>query len=422
MKKQQILYLCHRIPYPPNKGDKIRSYNQVRFLSEHADVDLVTLADDPGDLAHESVLTQMCRRVEVFSLNRHLAKIRGMWELATGRSISQGYFYHPGFQQTVDAWVSSTPYDAIVCFSSPMAGYLLKGMPEYQKHPKYRNRSPARFIMDFCDLDSDKWRQYARQASFPMNFVYNAEGKRLLAFEKKIARAFDHSVFVSRAEADLFVKAFPGAGQVGVIPNGVDFDSFSPDRVTPVETTGAPMLMFPGAMDYHANVEGVCWFVREIFPQVRQQVPDAVFYIVGSNPVQKVRDLEKTPGVIVTGFVADIRQYYRAADLCVIPLTIARGVQNKVLEAMAMEKPVVSTSVAVQGISASHGRDLVVADAPGQFARDTVRLLQDRDHADAYGFAARQFVRNHHDWDQILKMFYATLFMTGEGSTDEIHL
>ncbi len=407
MKKPKILYLCHRIPYPPNKGDKIRSYNQVRFLAKHADLDLITLADDPEDFVHESILAEMCRRVKVFPLKKFPAKVRGILNLLKGRSISQGYFYHPDFEQAVDAWILSESYDAVICFSSPMAGYLMKIISDSELPPS------TRLIMDFCDLDSDKWLQYAGKSSFPMNFVYRVEGRRLLAFEKMVSKAFHHSVFVSATEADLFLKAFPRADHLTVVPNGVDYSYFDPEQVAPFEAENHPMLMFSGAMDYYANVEGVSWFVKEIFPRIRKEFPGAKFYIVGSNPDQKVKDLEHQPGVSVTGFVEDIRQYYKAADLCVIPLTIARGVQNKILEAMSMEKPIVTTSMAVQGIEATSGKELLVADTSEDFARIAIRLLKNPGMANDYGIEARRFIRKNHDWNSILELFYSTLFRPG---------
>ena len=406
MKKLKILYLCHRIPYPPNKGDKIRSFHQVRFLAEQADIDLITLADDPADLAHRTALAKMCRRVAVFPLNRLSATLRGGWQLLRGRSISQGYFYHPDFEQTVDEWTSSESYHAIVCFSSPMAGYVMKKTGEIP--------SSTRLIMDFCDLDSDKWLQYSRKSPFPMSAVYRVEGRRLLAFEKQVSKAFLHSLFVSAAEAELFKKVFPGAGGVSVVPNGVDFDYFDPSRVTAVETKNRPMLMFSGAMDYYANVEGVCWFAREILPGIRRKFPGAGFCIVGSNPDPRVTALAREPGVTVTGFVDDIRQYYKSADICVVPLGIARGVQNKVLEAMSMEKAVVSTSVAIQGNRAVSGRDLVVADGAEEFSDAVIDLLNNRPEAERYGIAARGYVREHHDWQRILERSYLPLFFNDQ--------
>ncbi|MBF0468398.1 MAG: TIGR03087 family PEP-CTERM/XrtA system glycosyltransferase [Desulfamplus sp.] len=402
--RKKILYLAHRIPYPPNKGDKIRAYNEVKYLAESHAVDLLCLADNPDDIKYKESLQQLCRQVKVFPLNTIAGKIRGVIGLVTGRTISEAYFYKKAFQSLFDLWVFQNNYDAIICFSSPMAEYVFKSTA--------LNRL-ARFpelIMDFCDLDSDKWVQYSRTAPFPMNLVYGVEGKRLLNYETKINLFFDRSVFVSEIERDLFISYFPDAKKLEVIPNGVDYDYFSPEEsnlygrqeANQPPQLNSQMLMFSGAMDYHANKDGVKWFCREILPLIRKAFPNVTFYIVGSNPAGDIRQLAQEKSVVVTGFVEDIREYYRAADICVIPLCIARGVQNKVLEAMSTAKPVVTTSIAVQGIGAIPGRDLIVEDNPRAFAQAVIDLLHDRGKMAILGENGRGYVLKHHDWNKNL--------------------
>jgi len=393
--KKKILYLCHRIPYPPNKGDKIRSFNEIKFLSENNTIDLITLADDPGDLKYVKNLKKYCRQVKVFPLNKNFAKIKGFLSLITGQSISQGYFYQKRFQNMFNRWTSSEKYDVLIGFSSPMAEYVFKSENKIQKIAKT-------LVMDFCDLDSDKWNQYALKTTFPLNIIYKKEAVRLLQFEKKINKIFTKSIFVSHKEAELFVKYHPEAKDIQIISNGVDYHYFDPDKIKISQSFPSPMLVFSGAMDYYANIDGVTWLAKEILPEIKKKIPKIKFYIVGSNPGPVVKALEKDASIIVTGFVRDIREYYKAADLCIIPLRIARGVQNKVLEGMAMGKAVISTSPAVQGINPEVKYALEIEDDPQKFAGKTVDFLNNKHRRKQLGSKARDFVLQHHNWKKNL--------------------
>jgi sugar transferase (PEP-CTERM/EpsH1 system associated) len=266
--------------------------------------------------------------------------------------------------------------------------------------------------MDFCDVDSDKWLQYSQQTGFPLSLIYRIENKRLFKYEKHINQFFDYSIFVSHAEANLFVRLFPEAKNISVIPNGVDFKYFSPGSVTSQLTTdngqrirdnAQPMLLFTGAMDYYANVDGVTWFCNDIFPLLKEEFPKAQLYIVGSNPHAKVKELGKRNGVKVTGFVEDIRPYYQSANVCVIPLRLARGVQNKVLEAMAMGKPVVTTTKAIEGIQAVPEKHVLREDTPQGFCDAVLRLLKDRETRERLGAKGRKFVEERYDWTTNMK-------------------
>ncbi len=398
----KILYLSHRIPYPPNKGDKIRSFNQVKFLGERHQLDLICLADEPGDMKYQADLEKLCQRVAVFPLNKTVAKVRGLASLACGKSISVGYFYQRNMQACFDRWLEERGYDAIVCFSSTMAEYIFRSrqpiLEGSQKRPK--------LIMDFCDVDSDKWRQYASEARLPMKIIYGLEQRRLLAYEIQVNKCFDCSIFVTAQEADLFRGFFPAVRELAVIQNGVDFDYFKPaNEPTPDAGslgggTARPTLVFTGAMDYHANVDGVTWFAKEIWPVLKQRFPDLQFFIVGSKPTQAVQSLGQLAGIEVTGFVDDIRDYYRIADVCVIPLRLARGVQNKALEAMAMGRAVITTSKANVGIRAKDNEHLLVADTPEEFIRNIALLLQDHQKGETLGKQARAFVTENFDWSR----------------------
>jgi sugar transferase (PEP-CTERM/EpsH1 system associated) len=402
-----ILYIAHRIPYPPNKGDKIRSFNEIKHLSSSHKVDLVCLADNIDDLKFKSDLEKYCRRVFVQHFKISQAKLRGFINLIRGKAISVGYFYMKKIQQVIDQWLSDTVYDAIICFSSPMAEYVLR-LPEIRdQRSEVRGQKPVtrnpQLIMDFCDVDSDKWLQYSQRSKFPLNLIYRIENKRLLKYEKKINKSFDNSVFVSQQEADLFYRLFPEAENVSVIENGVDHEYFSPESRTlnPDPRT----LIFTGAMDYYANIDGVKWFCEKIFPIVKDRYPKVQFYIVGSNPNPEIQKLGSNKCINVTGFVEDIRPYYNNADVCVIPLRIARGIQNKVLEAMSMGKAVVTTSTAVQSIKAISGVHLLLEDNFDKFAEAVSMLLENHTLRNYLGTNARQFVKSNYNWQGNMKKF-----------------
>ncbi|SCX95277.1 TIGR03087 family PEP-CTERM/XrtA system glycosyltransferase [Desulfoluna spongiiphila] len=390
----RVLYLAHRIPYPPNKGDKIRSYNTIRHLALNHEVDLICLADDRRDLKHRKELSALCRRVAVLPLNTFKAKVNGVCSFLKGATISERYFYRRRFQRIFNAWTRETPYDAVICFSSPMAQYLLEDDFVASKD------GSMRLVMDFCDVDSDKWVQYAGKTKFPLNVLYKNEGLRLLRYEQKVHRMFDRSIFVSDHEASLFKALSKDEERIFVVPNGVDSDYFSEHERDVSQRSGKPMLMFAGAMDYYANVDGVRWFCHDILPEVRRGHPDIVFNIVGSNPLPTVTELSAMDDVHVTGFVKDIRPYYQEADVCVIPLRIARGVQNKVLEAMAMGKTVVTTPAAIQGIQVTHGKHVLVADSPKGFSETILSLMDDPERRVELGQAARACVQRDYSWNR----------------------
>lgn len=394
---KRLLFIAHRVPYPPNKGDKIRSFNELKFLSRHYSVDLLCLVDDPTDLKYVIDLQHYCDQVKLLQLNSISAKMRGGLALLAGRSLSSRYFYLKEMQKTFDYWLQEREYDAVFCFSSSVAEYIFRS----QVFSKHSSGKSPQLIMDFCDVDSDKWRQYAQDSILPLKLLYGIESKRLKAYENKIQRFFHHTVLISPSEAELFRANCPDCENLSVVANGVDHSYFSPPPETPAiePNNKPPTIVFTGTMNYSVNISGVLWFVRNVWPQLRQKYPTLKFYIVGSNPVAEVRQLAKENNIIVTGFVNDIRDYYNRADVCVAPLHLGRGVQNKVLEAMAMGKPTITTSKANAGIQAKAGEHLLIADAADAFINAISCLLNDREQAARLGSAARDFVVRHFDWD-----------------------
>jgi polysaccharide biosynthesis protein PslH len=314
-----ILFLAHRIPYPPDKGDKIRSFHELRHLSRGHRVFLGTTLDRPSDREYLEPLRTHCAEAEAASFNRRARLARNC---LSRRAFSVDSFYDPGLQHWVDCLLARERIDAVFCFCSVMAEYVFR-TPGFRLNGMPRTRK----IMDYVDLDSDKWRQYAEYRRFPLNLLYRIEKRRLFSYEMRINRAFDHSVFVAERERKIFEAQYPSAKAITVVPNGVDYTFFSPreENIRP----GPPTLVFTGVMDYFANEDGVRWFCSEILPRIRQQVPHVEFCIVGNRPTPAVRKLGRLPGVTVTGYVEDVRDYYSRADVCVIPLRIARGLQNK---------------------------------------------------------------------------------------------
>jgi sugar transferase (PEP-CTERM/EpsH1 system associated) len=433
----KILYLAHRIPYPPNKGDKIRSFNEIKYLSQRHEIHLACLADDPKDLKYENDLKKFCKTTNVILINPRLAKLKSTIRLFSTKPLSVSYFYSRKLQHTIDHLLSANDFDAVFCFSSPMAEYvfksrlpvssclkleksLMKGFPvtRYEQretsnqHPATSLQKPAtsnhqpRLIMDFVDVDSDKWAQYGRYASFPKSWIYRLESKRLSKYERKVAEVFQHSIFVTDSEVKIFRDQNPYIKNITSIPNGVDLDYFSPtfsqEQTTrnqpPAPSNEQPVIVFTGAMGYYANVEGVVWFTKEILPLIRKEIPEIQFYIVGSNPKKEVLSLSSNNGVTVTGYVPDIREYLNKATLVVVPLRIARGIQNKILEAMAMGIPVVATPQAFEGIKAKPGRDLILGEDVERIAEGVIGLIKKVSLRKSLVDNARSIIEKNYCW------------------------
>jgi len=406
----KILYIAHRIPYPPNKGDKIRTFNEIKHLSASHEIHLACLADNPDDMQYETNLGKYCKKVRVIPLNTKLAKIKSLFALFGKAPLTVSYFYSRLLQKIINNWVSTTQYDAVLCFSSPMAEYLFK-LPAL--NPSVNNPDHPVLIMDFCDIDSEKWGQYAKRSRFPLNIVYKIEKKRLFQYEKHINNIFHHSIVVSQREKDLFLELYPSAKNITAVPNGVDHEYFSPSagftRFKSKKENHDPIIVFTGAMDYYANIEGVTWFCHEILPGIKKEFPKTQFYIVGSNPSSKVKDLENIKGVIVTGFVDDIRPYYQFADVCVVPLRIAAGIQNKVLEAMSMNKPVVTTTKALEGIHAVINEHIRIEDKSQNFSKTVSMLLKNSEKRKSLGLNAGKFVKQNFSWKVNMKILESQL-------------
>lgn len=398
----RILYVAQRVPYPPDRGDKITTYNEIRHLAQKHEVAVACLADGEADLANVEPLRAMVTSVDAVALRPRAARIRALTSLALGGPFSVAYFNERLLHEKVSARAAEKPFDAVIVYSSGVAQYAeaLVGVPR---------------IMQFADLDSLKWEQYAEQAGFPKSWLFRREYRLLLDYERKIARAFDHSLVCTRVELDDLQRLIPGV-DASCVGNGVDLDFFRP-------TTAAKRdmeLVFTGVMDYPPNVEGVVWFCDQVLPLIRRAVPEATFTICGSRPSPQVLDLGKIPGVRVTGRVPDVRPYLEQASVCVVPLRIARGIQNKLMEAMATGLPTVTCTASFNGIDATPGVDIEVADTAEAFASVTVRLLQDAQRRQTMGAAARACMERNYRWEHQLARLDAVIASVVAKRTSEV--
>jgi sugar transferase (PEP-CTERM/EpsH1 system associated) len=396
-----LLYLVHRLPYPPNKGDKVRSYHLLKHLAARHRVFLGSFIDDPDDEQHVDALRALCADVHVERLNPSVAKLRSLSGLLRGEALTLSYYRHPGLARWVQKIQREQRLSAAVVFSSPMAQYV-------------DARAEAPLLVDLVDVDSAKWTQYAPAHRWPLSWLYRREGRMLLEFERAVVARAAHSFLVTDAEVDLFRRLAPEcADKVEAVGNGVNADYFSPEHAFPSPfAEGEVPVVFTGAMDYWPNVDAVVWFATEVLPRLRTTQPDVRFYIVGMRPAPAVQALS-AERVIVTGTVPDVRPYLAHARVVVAPLRVARGIQNKVLEAMAMARPVVASTECASGIDATPGVDFdIAADIDAYVARIDA-LLRDPARAACMGAAGRSRVLAHYDWDARLSRFDRWLLQSG---------
>jgi sugar transferase (PEP-CTERM/EpsH1 system associated) len=376
-----ILYLCQRIPYPPDKGDRIAAFHQIRHLSLTQEVTVGSLVHH-GSLANAEALKKELGIKVVAPGHSPLQCAKGMaTAMLNGKPLSLGYFYNPRLRSLVKKELSRNRFDGIIVFSSSMAQYV-----------EDQNQIPR--IMHFCDIDSQKWIDLSQHAHFFKKCLYMREGRKLLNVEQKIALNFDISCVISSNEAAVFRKCIPDI-QVQVLENGVDVDYFAAVPRRPKGTS----VVFIGVMDYAPNVEAVVYLANHVWKKVIDAFPDARFTIAGANPDKRVRKLAEIPGIEVTGSVPDIRPYLSSATLSVVPLAVARGIQNKILEAMAAGVPVLTTPEAAKGLPDGAERHVFVAERTEAFGTTLLELLKNPNALEQMGKAAQKFVRNNCTWD-----------------------
>lgn len=401
---QSVLFLCHRLPWPPSKGDKIRSYHVLQRLAERYRVYLGTFVDDPADWRHLAPVEALCAEMCIRPLPPWRAGWRALAALTRGEALTVGVYRDRVMRHWVEQLLAEHKLELALCYSSGVAPFVMR-------HTQLRR------VMDFVDVDSDKWHQYAQQARGGVKrMLYRREARRLAEFERTIATQFDASVFVSEAEAAFFRHLVPeSAGRVHGIPNGVDAGYWDPQRAcSSPYRPGERVVVFVGAMDYRANVDAVRWFAQEVWPRIAARRQDARFYIVGSRPTASVRALGQLAGITVTGRVEDVRPYLAHAHAVAAPLRIARGIQNKVLEALAMEKVLLATPAAYAGVADFAGRQGCIDESPEVMAAEALRWL---DAPQAVRVpAARAEVLSRHDWVRSLDTYENVLCNAQSGA------
>jgi sugar transferase (PEP-CTERM/EpsH1 system associated) len=392
-KPEPVLYLTHRVPYPPDKGDRIRNYHLLRQLATRGRVWLGSIADEPVPPETVEVLRGLCERVAIVPIGRMGRWIRAGVSFLSGRSLSEGLFSQSQLRNTIREWAAQTRFTAAVASASSLAPYLQRDGLE-----------SANTIIDLVDVDSQKWFDYASASKPPRSWVYRLEAARVRKLEARLPRSVRAISVVSRAEADIY-DSLAGSGSATVATNGVDLEYFHPTD-QPLETACA----FVGAMDYVPNVDGVLWFAREVWPAIRARFPQAEFRIVGRKPASAVQALSSVPGIFVTGSVPDVRPYVSTTSVVVAPLRLGRGVQNKVLEALAMGKAVVASPSALAALQTESGRHLLKASTAPEWIDALSDLLENAARCRELGSAGRRYAEQNHHWEKCLEPLLQKIF------------
>lgn len=392
--RKAVLMLCHRIPYPADKGDKIRNLHILRALQQVADVHLGCFVDNHFDLQYQNQLAAEVTQLYCLHRPPYVGMLHAATGLLTGQAITAAWFS----DRRMQAWVDRTAaaVDAVFVSSSAMLQYCTARpllMPG---------------LIDLVDVDSDKWRQYARQSSLVRRWIYQREAQLIAGLEANAAATFDNIALVSASEADCFCQNHPAipAAKVHGISNGVDAAFYDPAATKTPTVQGR--IVFTGEMNYKPNVDAVLWFVTKVWPHILQQQPAATFVIVGRNPVPAIQALARQKNIEVTGRVDDVRPWLASAALVVAPMQLGRGIKNKVLEAMAMAKPIVATPQAMLGLQQlPESEALLVASTADDFARACLQLLA---RSSALVPVHRSYVQTVFSWQQTLAPLFSMLF------------
>jgi sugar transferase (PEP-CTERM/EpsH1 system associated) len=368
----------------------------LKHLAERYRVTVACMIDDPGDVCYLAPLREMVHQVFHDVRTPSGMKLRAAGSLLSGSPFTLPCFYSKALQASIDGYLDSTRPAAVLCFCSSTAEYV------FRSRHNAGNLTESVLLTDLVDVDSEKWLQYAEKHSGPMRWLYRREARLLLPYEQRIIEAFDRTFLVSEEEKGVLAQ-HGSVEKVEALSNGVDLEYFLPMSLAPAaEQFSNLKLVFSGAMDYWPNIEGAHWFAWKVFPEVRKAFPQAVFCIAGRNPDESVLGLAKLPGVEVTGTVPDMRTHLSTATLCVVPLRIARGIQNKVLEGMATGKPVVASPGAATGLKAVPGEEIVVAVDEVEMAAAIIELLRDPERQRRIGGNARRYVEREHSWEKHL--------------------
>lgn len=390
--KANILLLAHRVPFPPNRGDRIRTFNLLKFLAQRSDVWLGSLADEPVSAESLSQLDRYCQDVAIFPLGRR-RWVRGALSVAGGGSASEGLFYSGRLKRTLRDWCARVHFDAAIVVCSSMARYVR--IPELRDTP---------IILDLVDVDSQKFIDYAGLSAGLKKRLYQLEGQRLRQLETEMGHRADMVTLVSDAEADIY-REFTHGIRVEAVGNGVDLDYFHPRPSTADQPDQPEACVFVGALDYQVNVEGVLWFCEHVWPAVHEHRPQAKLWLVGRRPVPAIQHLCSLPGVELAADVPDVRPYYRQAAVSLAPLRFARGIQNKVLESFAMGKAVIGSAQALQGLNVQNHVHAIEANEPKEWFQSIINLFDHPEQRQQLGNSALDLVHTHHRWEASLAPF-----------------
>jgi sugar transferase (PEP-CTERM/EpsH1 system associated) len=391
----KILIIAQRCPYPPNKGEKIRTFHQLKYFNECGhDVILASPYEDDSEHTYFNALAKKyCRNVLYAKLPAK--PIRLMSGVLKNKALSISNFYSAKLQSKIDDILASQEVDVIFCSASSVSEYIFRSKvyPELKQPPK--------LIMDFMDVDSDKWAQYQKSHQWPLSAVYGRESRLIANVEAKIVKKFDHCLLITQAEVDLFQSIHGNVKNLSAIENGLDTNMFYP----PVNSrqTLNPNFLFAGVMDYAPNIDAVIWFIDLVWPAVKKNWPSAKFCIAGMNPTEKIKKLQLKEGIEVTGFVDDIKPYFDKANIFIAPFRIARGVQNKVLQAFACGLPVIASSMGAEGIRCSVEQDILLADTPEQFINRIEQLTNNQECYSYISNNALKNITNNYSWESILQ-------------------
>jgi polysaccharide biosynthesis protein PslH len=391
----KLLLLTHRVPYPPNRGDRIRAYHLLKFLSTRHEVSLACLADELFDSTTESELRRLTERLAIIPQSAAGKWFQAALAFTRGRTATSGLFASARLTKTIRQWTAKEKFDAVIAYCSSMAPYAF--LPELSGTPK---------LVDLVDADSQKWLDYANQAQAVKRVLYGIEGRRLRAFENRLTQESSAIALVSEAEAELFRTICPN-DRTHAILNGVDLEYFQSEESS--EQIRPFSCVFVGALDYGANIDALEWFCSAVWPEVKRLEPQASLELVGRCPTRSIQKLVELPGVSIAANVPDVRPYLRRASLAIAPLRIARGIQNKVLEAMSMGKAVVATAGAAAGLNFEAGVHFVQADTPQEWIAALQRLWASESERSRLGRAGRKYVETYHSWDSTLEPWESLL-------------
>ncbi|MEP0190884.1 MAG: TIGR03087 family PEP-CTERM/XrtA system glycosyltransferase [Erythrobacter sp.] len=402
-----ILFLAHRVPFPPNRGDKIRSHHLLKKLATMGRVHVGSLAESDEDRAGKRDLEKVAASHCIVNRGKPLA-IAGVEAVLSGKPVSLTAFRSAQLEKWVIETLATQPIDTIVIFSGQMGQYVPDSFA-------------GRVIIDLCDVDSAKFENYA--AAGERVWLNSREGRLLAREEERLGSRADATILISEAEAALYRERLSDLSQASVhaIGNGIDSSLFDPTKVQPhpeLLGTKGPHFVFTGQMDYRPNEQAALWAIREFMPALRKAHPEAMFHVVGRSPTDALNAHDGAPGIRIWGEVSDVRPFIAGATCVLAPLLIARGVQNKVLEAMAMARPVLLTPHAATGIAAIDAEHWLVAEANAQQMVERFEVLTQADNAERIAKAARQFVLSHHAWDAMLSPLESLIGQSEGNSRD----